>query len=172
MITESPLNNSALKNFKARLEAWLIPPLLFVMIERPAYWRSLDELLSALETSADKLHESLSKAKGSDKDKATLRHVIGMERWGQRRLRVALGEENPNDEHHAYKPDANSTWEELLQAFQSARQETLDLGYSLAAKEVDLNQGIAHNQFGDMSVKAWLRYLHLHAWAEARHIKG
>lgn len=171
MTTESLRNNSMLKNLKARLEAWLMPLLLFVMIERPAYWRSLDELLSALETSAGNLQQRLRQAKGSDQHKATLRHVIGIERWGQRRLRVALGEEIPHDEHHAYKPEANSSWEELLQAFENTRQETLDLGYSLAAKEVDLEQSIAHNQFGAMSVKAWLRYLRLHAWAEVQRIK-
>jgi len=98
-----------------------------------------------------------------------LRHIIGIERWGQRRLQVFLGEPFMLDGHKPYKPAEDLSWQALLDAFKETRAETLALAERLSG--ADPASTVEHNQFGPFHAKGWLRYLNTHAWTEAKAIK-
>lgn len=144
--------------------AWLI-------IERPASWRTFDELAFLLERSQKKLATRFANAKDSPEARDKLRHIIGIERWGQRRVRVALGEELVRDEYHAYKPSEDADWQALQQAFQETREESIALTRELENEHVQPDQRIPHNYFGPLTLRGWLRYLRTHADVEARSIR-
>ena len=137
--------------------------------ERPARKRSLPEHAEALRRSGDALRQRLSELRPDARAHERLRHVIGIERWGQRRLAVLRGEPLVMDGHRAYQPAADASWEELLEAFADTRADTVRLADQLAAAEP---AGLVpHNQFGDLSARGWLRYLDGHARVEARRLK-
>lgn len=133
------------------------------LFERPASKRDIDTLKQALIDSGKKVEARIDKMK--DNDIATLTHIIGIERWGQRRLRVALGEPFVEEEYDAYRPEPASM-ESLKQCFVETRQETIQLADQL--HDADLNLRIKHNQFGDLSARGWLKYLDFHAGVTSR----
>ncbi|MGL4610886.1 MAG: DinB family protein [Trueperaceae bacterium] len=146
-----------------------------LFIEGPAKRQGLKKLTENLQTSGDKVQSRLEKVGSSDKNvigdknRAQLRHIIAIERWGQRRIKVALGEPFLQDENHAYKPDVTTTWAELKELFRTTRAETLELTNKLQTK--DATQTVLHNQFGSLSVLGWLRYLDTHAKNESRGVR-
>ena len=140
-----------------------------VMIEQPAKRQGLTGLTQKLEQSGNTLNTRLKGLSDSQANRDKLRHIIAMEKWGQRRLRGALGETLLNDDNHAYKPSEKSSWEELKSLFGISRLETLDLTKKLS--KVDTSQKVPHNQFGSLSILGWLRYLNTHASFESKSLR-
>ena len=136
-----------------------------VLIEFPARRMGFDRLIARLEKSALAIEKRGSKLRGRPNECEVLAHVIGIERWGQRRLRVALGEGLALEEYDTYRPEQQK-WESLLSLFLSTRQDTVSLSKSLRMAGVDPTVKIVHNQFGRLSVLGWLSYLNLHASLE------
>jgi hypothetical protein len=143
----------------------------YLSFERPAARRSYGELAAALERSAAKLERRLAAAADTPTNRKQLRHIIAIERWGQRRLRVALGEPPVTDESDAYQPPSRTAVPELLALFAAARRETILLARQLEARRIDPASSVVHNQFGILSVRAWLVYLHAHANREAQRVR-
>ncbi len=94
----------------------------------------------------------------------------GLERWGQSRLRVALGEPLLMDEYDVYRPPRAAGWAELQDAFHSTRQQTVALAGQLD-QAVTNGVKVPHNQFGLLTVRSWLRYLDIHANMEAKKLR-
>lgn len=136
-----------------------------LFVEAPANRRSFADLRDALARTAKPIEERFGKAKTPQATK-TIRHIIGMERWGQRRLRVALGEPLVMDGHHAYKPQPGLDTGALIEEFRSTRQQTLELIQKL--ESTPYRQKIPHNALGPLSLKGWLFYLNIHADWESR----
>lgn len=141
------------------------------ILERPARRRSLDELLRSLKSSQTKLEVRFAKASDSPKNRTALRHVIAIERWGQNRLKVALGEPLLEDSNHDYKPPQETSWQDLKQQFSETREQTLAVADELMKGQIDKAQTIPHNQLGPLSVGAWLRYLNIHGLLESKRIR-
>jgi hypothetical protein len=99
-----------------------------------------------------------------------LSHVVGIERWGQRRLQVALGEPLLMDEYDNYRPARDLDWQGLQAEFQATRRETIALAQRLEQAGAEATR-VNHNSFGDLSVRGWLYYLGRHADLESRRIK-
>lgn len=137
--------------------------------ERPARKLTVAEHIARLRRTGEKLAAILAAAPDTPAHREKLRHVIGIERWGQRRLRVFLGEPFVADGHQPYKPPADAGWDALRAELAAARAETVALAERLASPEPATK--VAHNQFGDFSVRGWLRYLNGHAWVELRKMK-
>ena len=141
------------------------------MLERPAHRQGLAQQATKLEAAGRKLERRLQSAKGTEKDKAALRHIIGIERWGTHRLaRVAqnvASEADFTDGHTPYKP-ASDDWQTLMTEFHKTRQETLELARGL--RDVQTGVKVPHNSLGPLSVGAWLHYLRLHASLEGRRV--
>jgi hypothetical protein len=138
--------------------------------ERPARKRSLAEHGRDLSQSGAQLLERLVGVSPRPEDRQRMRHIIGIERWGQRRLQVFLGEPFVRDGHHPYKPDETLDWPALLEAFKDTRRHTIALIDDLAKPGAHAVDTVAHNDFGALSTRGWLRYLKGHAEQEARRI--
>jgi hypothetical protein len=91
-------------------------------------------------------------------------HIVAIERWGLNRLRVLNGEKPfIMDSSKIYSPLEDSPWSVLLTDFNETRRELVAL-----APLLEGNTGkVAHNMMGDLSAKAWLKYLDFHANAES-----
>jgi hypothetical protein len=140
-----------------------------LFFERPARKLTIAEHKAELKRSGDAIQARLATVQSQHPYRERLQHVIGIERWGQRRLRVLLGEPFIQDTHQLYKPPANESWEKLVQGFARTRAETIALAGQLAERD---SQGVvSHNQFGGLSARAWLRYLNGHATRELRKLK-
>jgi hypothetical protein len=140
-----------------------------LMIEQPAKRQGLAALQKRLQKTGDDLATRLKGIKDSKENREKLRHIIAMEKWGQCRLKVALGEAFVADETHAYKPVEETSWEDLKSLYSITRLETKDLARKL--NNTDVLQKVPHNQFGPLSVLGWLRYLNTHAFFESKRIR-
>jgi hypothetical protein len=142
-----------------------------LLIERPARKLTFSELIAQLEQSGKQMTERLAACPDTPPNRRQLCHVIGMERWGQRRLRVALGEPFLTEEYDHYRPSNERPWDELNVEWDSTRQSILALANDLSQTSIPVGLKIPHNQFGPLSVKGWLRYLDVHASSEGKRIK-
>ena len=140
-----------------------------ILLERPVRHRTLSEIRDELVLSGQQAQEHLATAAATPENRETLRHVIGIERWGQNRLQNALGEPLVMDESDEYFPAGDTKWETLREAFRETRRETVALAAKLDQANIDRELAIPHNQWGDLSVHGWLNYLKTHA---ARDVNG
>lgn len=139
------------------------------MFERPAQKLTLEQHTERLVNSGAEIAGRIAGVQATDAQREKLRHVIGIERWSQRRLRVLLGEPPVQDGHHPYKPAADLGWAELVQDFAKTRTETVALAKQLAGADADARA--EHNQFGGLSARGWLRYINGHAEFELKRVK-
>ena len=150
-------------------------------IEWPAKRQTFGELAQKLGASKEQLEARFIEAEGTDKQRRTLRHIVGIERWGQRRLWLAIrfgGKSGVrssdvvfSDAHHLYKPAESAAWDELIAKFSGTRQETVALAHYLEKTDVDEFLKVPHNDLGPLSLRGWLRYLQTHATLEGRRIR-
>jgi hypothetical protein len=143
------------------------------LVRRPmavlhARGRGIEQLATELEASGHVMDARLEDLRDTPAHRAVLAHWIGIERWGQRRLRVALGEPFLDDVHHPYKPDVADGIETLRRTFAATRSETVDLAHALRAADVDPATTVRHNDLGDLSIVSWLAYLLQHPEQESR----
>jgi len=154
---------------KAELKSFVVAQLL----EGPAARLSYTELAQRLERGGLTLAGRAARTADTDANRGVLTHIIGMERWGQNRLRVALGQQAfVRDEHHPYKPGAGTTLRELQDLLSQTRAQTTDLARQLHAAPPVEGTAVEHNGLGPLTPKAWLRYLTQHADLESRRLRG
>jgi hypothetical protein len=141
-----------------------------LLIEWPAAGRSYGQLATTLERSGLKLQARLAGAPDAPANRKQLCHIIGLERWGQRRLRSALGEPPAADEMDDYIPPAIPV-PDLVAALAATRTETVVLARQLEARRIPRDATVEHNQFGPLTPRGWLAYLNTHANIEATRVK-
>ena len=139
------------------------------IIELPARMIGIDRVIRGLEKNGQAIEKRIATANDRANNREALAHVIGIERWGQQRLRVALGEPLVVDEYDAYRPESED-WPGLITSFHATRQSTISLSKSLRMARVDPHMRIQHNQFGEISLLGWLYYLNLHSSLESKRI--
>lgn len=143
------------------------------MFERPAARMSYTELGQALERGGTLVAGRAARAADTEANRTTLAHIIGIERWGQNRLRVALGQrEFERDEYQPYRPPQGSTLRELQDLLSQTRAQTVDLARQLHDAPPAEGSTVDHNGLGPLSAKGWLRYLSQHADLESRRLRG
>lgn len=140
-----------------------------LFLELPARVMGINRLIRQLEKFPLTFEKKAAVIKGRPGNIEILAHIIGIERWGQRRLRVALGEPLILEEYDFYRPDEKD-WQRLLDTFHNVRQETISLSKSLRMAGVDPMMRIMHNQFGEINLLCWLFYLDVHAFLESARI--
>ncbi len=145
------------------LKSWLVG----FVVERPVKKLTLAELATRLETSGQQTEQRIVVARDTPANRERVRHIVGIERWDQRRLRVALGEPPLTDEYDDYRPAPDF---DRQVEFRAARRETVALVHQIEEAGADVIQ-IRHNQIGDLSVRGWLRYLTLHADLESKRLR-
>jgi hypothetical protein len=140
-----------------------------LILEQPAKRQGLVTLTQTLNDSGEALHRDLERIEDTERNREQLRHIIAIERWGQSRLNVALGEPFVQDESYAYKPSNTLAWSELKDVFIATRADSLSLAERLGSRNI--SQKVLHNQFGPISILAWLKYLESHARLESKKIR-
>lgn len=133
-----------------------------VAFELPSRRFSIDALIERLQTTAETVASRIVAAEDDPKKREAARHLIGIERWGQARLSVGLGEPFVMDEYDDYRPPADLPWESMPEAFESTRVETVALAHAL--RDARFQGTVLHNQWGELSVRGWLLYLSRHAY--------
>ncbi len=141
------------------------------MLERPGRKRTLHEWAGAMEHSGKEIEALTAVANNPEKAAVTLRHVTGIEAWGQSRLRVFLGAPLHMDEYDSYAPAADLDLPTLRAAFAATRAGTVLLADQLAQAAVSETVTVIHNTFGPLTARGWLAYLDSHATREASRIK-
>lgn len=141
-----------------------------LFLNRPAANRTLAQLADTLERDGLAITDRFTNAGDHAANRRLLSHIIGIERWGQRRLEVALGEPLLLDEYDSYRPPQDTEWQPLLAEWRATRNATLALIPQLETN-ADSALRIPHNDFGPLTVGGWLHYLYLHAHFEARKTK-
>ena len=141
-----------------------------VYFDKPARKLSLAEHADALRRSGEEIRARLARAAGDERQRSRLRHVIGIERWGQARLRVFLGDAFASAGHRPHLPPESTSWEELVREFGEMRAQTIALAERLAAENP--TSTVPHNQFGELSAHGWLRYVNGHGLRELRGLKA
>lgn len=129
-----------------------------------------DAIARRLELSGRTLERTFAAAQESPHNRALLSHITGIERWGQSRLRVALGAPLVRDEYDSYRPPREADWTALQSAFAATRTETVAITRQLGAA-LDQPIAVLHNQFGPLRLRTWLRYLDMHASMEAKKLR-
>jgi hypothetical protein len=137
------------------------------MAELRARGQGIDRLAAELAASGRSLEARMAGVPDTHGNRSAIAHWIGIERWGQRRLRVALGEPFVADTHHRYEPDEGDGIEALRHAFAVTRAESVDLARRLSEAGVDPATVVRHNDLGDLSVAGWLGYLIQHPEQES-----
>ena len=143
----------------------------YMLFERSGNKQTLDQLADNLVKGGEGIQERISTKSDSERNRDKLAHIIGIERWGQSRLKVALGETFIHDEHDGYCPAVTASWSELRTAFDETRDNTVTIARQLAKEKFTPEKTVRHNDFGDMSLHGWLHYLNFHANQESKGIK-
>ncbi|MDB5044048.1 MAG: DNA-binding protein [Deinococcus sp.] len=143
------------------------------LLERPARNASYAGLGQALERGGMFLTGRAGRATDTPGNREVLAHIIGIERWGQNRLRVALGQRPmEQDDYSPYRPPADASLSELQDLLSQTRARSVDLARQLHAAAPNDDLKIEHNDFGPLTAKGWLQYLTQHADLESRKLKA
>ncbi|AWN22385.1 DNA-binding protein [Deinococcus irradiatisoli] len=139
------------------------------VLEAPARRRRYAELRRGLNETGLRLEKRLAGADDTEANREVVRHIIGIERWGQARLEELLGADPVLGGHRPYRPADDLGLAQLRGLAALTRAQTGDLARRL---EAQAPVGRAkHDGLGPLSARAWLRYLTLHAEIEGRRLK-
>jgi hypothetical protein len=140
-----------------------------LIIERPAKNKSVQEFVQGLEKNRDAILARIRKVPNTPRNHSVITHIIGIERWAQRRIKCALGEAFVKDEYNPYRPPKDVAWDALPKLFEDTRRETIALVQKLSPTA--LNTRVNHNTFGDISVRGWLNYIQIHGDGESKKLR-
>jgi hypothetical protein len=144
----------------------------YLLVERPARRAGPAALADGLAASGPSLEAHFRAAAADPKAPGQLRHVIAIERWGQARLRAALGDVPfVRDRSGAHRPPDDVPYERLLDDLRAARALSVELARRVAA-EGKGEAVVEHDSMGPLTAAGWLRYLRLHADLEAKRVRA
>lgn len=133
--------------------------------------KSLTDLLVAAQAEGTTLSALIANKPDTPANRQQLRHIIGIERWGQSRLQTIVGGPALQDEYDGYRPAETLDFAALRQEFTATRAATVALVQQIQQRGLAETGRAHHNGMGDVSVAIWLRYLTMHAGMEAKRIK-
>ncbi|MCA9918406.1 MAG: hypothetical protein KC445_10670 [Anaerolineales bacterium] len=142
-----------------------------LFLERPGQKWTMSAWGEKLSANGDKIIQKLDKLSDKEQNRRVLSHIIGIELWGQSRMRVALGEPFKDEEYDSYRPSKNRSWEQLKTEFRMTRRKTVALAEELDNQQIAQSTKVKHNQYGELTLGAWLRYLDIHATMEGKGLK-
>lgn len=132
---------------------------------------SLDDANAALVRTGEVVTATLAAARDTAGNREAVNHFVGIERWGQSRVRVALGAPFVLDRYHGYRLPDDASLPALVRAFRDCRAATLALVREVADAGVDPAMTITHNDIGDLTVIEWFVYLSDHSKRELIRIR-
>jgi hypothetical protein len=143
-----------------------------VAFELPGRRRLLATYAPRLERAGETVLSRIAAVPHTEFNHRVVTHIIGIERWGQQRLKVALGEPLLDDEYTGYRPPKDAPWDGLSEQFLATRRATVELVDALVEADADPQQLIPHNGYGPLTVRGWLQYLITHADFESKKLKA
>jgi hypothetical protein len=146
-------------------------PVIRFFLEVQVANRSYDRIARQLQSSQKGVSDRIFNASEKHNNHKLARHIVGIERWGQHRLRCALGEPLVLDDVDGYILKESHSGGHIAQDFDIARRETLALVQVLGATAGIEKQKVQHNELGPLSVKGWLMYLNAHAEIESKKLR-
>jgi hypothetical protein len=141
-----------------------------LVFERPVRTLSADQLRMRLSDGGNIVVAAMRAASDTSTHQRIATHIIGIECWGQARLRELLTRSHTSEEYDRYRPAATSLIH-LAELMTSTRAETIAVFDQLCAAGIAPTQVAHHNMFGAMTVAGWLQYLHAHASLESRKLR-
>lgn len=144
----------------------LIGAALRPLVRRRARGRTVDDMIRRLEASGKTVQGQFDRGADTPANREAISHMVGIERWGQSRLRVALGAPFQRDSYRGYRPPEGASMADLRAAFGETRAATIALAREVAQAGVDPARTVPHNDLGDLSMVEWLAYLDGHAARE------
>jgi hypothetical protein len=145
----------------------LIGTLIGKIVERQAKKSDFETLQQKLVNGTEPVALRIARAPDTSKNRSQAAHLIGIERWADHRLQTVFNGPAPRDEYNGYRPSPDLAMPALAEEFRRARSETLALVEKLLPHQ---DQKVAHNEFGEISIKCWLVYLQTHAMGESKRI--
>ena len=142
-----------------------------LLLERPGRKLTMAAWGEKLASNGESIQRRFDKYSDSQRNRQLLSHIIGIEQWSQSRLRVGLGEPYKQEEYDNYRPSQHRSWEQLKAEFRLVRKKTVALAEALDDQQVDQFMTVEHNQYGILTLGAWLRYIDMHANFESKRIK-
>ena len=142
-----------------------------LILERPGGKWTMAAWGEKLAANGESINHRLEKYSDSERNRQVLSHIIGIEQWGQSRLRVGLGEPFKEEEYDNYRPSRSLSWEQLKAEFRMTRKRTVALAEALDDNQVNQFMKVNHNRYGMITLGAWLRYLYMHANMESKRMK-
>ncbi len=149
----------------------IVGKVLAALVEMQGRRAPVSEWGARLANSAEAVAGRLATAPDTAKNRDLAAHIIGIERWGQRRLRMLLGEPPIRDEYDRYRPDAEQNLAALADVFRQTRAETVRVIAELEAAGCVPTTTAPHNDLGNVSIRGWLSYLDGHAAMESRKLR-
>jgi hypothetical protein len=140
--------------------------------ERNAKGDNYEDLIERLDKNEVKCLPRFANAADTITNRARAAHIIGIERWGQSRLRTLLGEPLVMDEYDGYAPSTDLTTSELAAEFTRTRAVTKAIVKEHQENGVSLSKTAKHNELGDISARAWIAYITNHTDRESRVLTG
>ena len=132
-----------------------------IFFEGPARGKTAAELGLALKTNGDEFCSRLAAMRRTSRLHAVVTHCIGIERWAQGRVRVALGEPFVDEEYDIYRPSLEVPWNDLIALFETTRRESIQLVQQCSGSA--LEKTVVHNNIGPLSVRGWFQYMQYHS---------
>lgn len=139
--------------------------------KRRARGRSLADLADLLEASWEPIERRLNDARDTPANREAINHLVGIERWGQARIRVALGEPFDPNGHRGYRLPDEATLDELRRALRETRKDTIALARELDRRGVEASTTVRHDDLGPLTPGEWLGYLEDHGTRERFRIR-
>jgi len=141
------------------------------MLEGPAGKKSYADLIGELETSGRAITARVAGKPDTPANRQQLCHIIGIERWGQRRLACLLGEPLVRDEYDGYRPAPSLDLAALCAEFNQTRTRSLHLARQLRDQGIAQTARVWHNSAGELTAGAWLQYFITHGNVESRRMR-
>ncbi|MFO7546991.1 MAG: hypothetical protein R6W77_15980 [Trueperaceae bacterium] len=149
----------------------IIGALLRPRVKQLARGRTIEDLAQRLEASREPVEAQVFGAADTPENREAINHLLGIERWGQSRLRVALGEPFERDSYRGYRLPDDTPLADLQAGFRDTRSGTIALARELQQAGVDPGHTVPHNDLGDLTLVEWLAYLDGHAARERFRIR-
>lgn len=138
-----------------------------LVFERPVRRLTVEQLRQRLSNGGTTVVTAMRATSDTDAHQRVATHIIGIERWGQARMRELLTGTHIVEEYDHYRP-ANASMAQLAETMTTTRAETIAILDQLSAAGIALTRQTPHNMFGPMTLAGWLQYLDAHATLESR----
>ncbi|MBI1295493.1 hypothetical protein GC175_11115 [bacterium] len=149
----------------------VIGTILRIVMERSSRKLTYETAVAQLEKGRESVLALMDSAADTPENRKTVRHVIGIERWGQHRLGVLKGEPLTVDEYDSYQPQDGLDMAQLRNAFNVVRGQTIELIKELETDGVPLERKVFHNDIKEFTLRGWIGYLSGHANIEMKRLK-